>query len=312
MFPDLALVSSISPRGNDRPSARSNVSHSPVRFIEEMGDAARSLGAADATLRPLRPERLRGDLGGAAVPVASPDNTDLAQGDYEKLMAALTSAFAGTVQPVPGTDGVTVWYLETGFQTSVPVDKRGLYTGSENDRRRPRPRTGGHRRRPDERRLGRLGSGFAARGRDPPRVLSARRRGLLQLPARRRARPRRLAVRRALGRRHAEAVVRRRQARNRGCRHRDTRLRRARGARRARLTNAGAPWPPGRPLSVYRRMRSARSGGHPRRRRSTVEWRSTTTRRPEPPRPRRGNRQPGEPRGASRRPSRSRCRAIRG
>ena len=133
-FPDLVLVSSISPRGNDKPNARSNVSHSPVRFIEGMGAATRVLGPTI---------RLFDHFGQNVYGITSserpfrshPRNTDLAQGDYEKLMAALTAAFSGTAQPVPGNDGVTVWYLETGFQTSVPAEKRGLYNGSENDRR---------------------------------------------------------------------------------------------------------------------------------------------------------------------------------
>jgi len=35
---------------------------------------------------------------------------------------------------VPGTGGVTVWYLEDGFQTTIPSDKQRFYRGSENDR----------------------------------------------------------------------------------------------------------------------------------------------------------------------------------
>jgi hypothetical protein len=131
-FPDVVLVSSLSPRGNDNPNAASNVSHSPVKFIAGMGAAVRGLAlqgrifdhfgqnvyGASSSERPFR---------------AHPNNTDIAQGDYAKLMAALTSAFGGTSQPVPGTKGVTVWYLETGFQTAIPNEKRSLYTGVEND-----------------------------------------------------------------------------------------------------------------------------------------------------------------------------------
>jgi hypothetical protein len=36
---------------------------------------------------------------------------------------------------VPGQGGVTVWYLEDGFQSSPAPDGSGLYTGSETDRR---------------------------------------------------------------------------------------------------------------------------------------------------------------------------------
>ena len=38
------LAPSTAPRGNDRPNAKSNVSHSPVRFLEELGQAYRASG----------------------------------------------------------------------------------------------------------------------------------------------------------------------------------------------------------------------------------------------------------------------------
>lgn len=132
-FPDVVIVTSLSPRGNDKPNAKSNVSHSPTRFIAGMGAAARGLALQDRIFdhfgqnvySPLSTERPNR---------AHPKNTDIAQGDYAKLMGALQAAFSGTGQPVPGTQGVTVWYLETGFQTSVPAEKRSLYEGSENDK----------------------------------------------------------------------------------------------------------------------------------------------------------------------------------
>jgi len=50
-------------------------------------------------------------------------------GDWSSLMDALREAFAGTGQPVPGA-GVSIWYLEVGYQTEVPPGKG--YTGREN------------------------------------------------------------------------------------------------------------------------------------------------------------------------------------
>src|SRR4051794_4259798 len=38
------LAPSTAPRGNDRPNAKSNISHSPVRFLEELGSAYRASG----------------------------------------------------------------------------------------------------------------------------------------------------------------------------------------------------------------------------------------------------------------------------
>lgn len=132
-YPDLVVVSSLSPRGNDKPTAKSNVSHSPMTFIKGMGDTARGM-ALQGRLFDHFGQNVYSPLSTERPNRSHPNNTDVAQGDYAKLMAALKNAFTGTGQPVPGTEGVTVWYLETGFQTAVPADKRGLYSGSENDR----------------------------------------------------------------------------------------------------------------------------------------------------------------------------------
>jgi hypothetical protein len=62
----------------------------------------------------------------------------IGEGDYDKLMAAITDAFAFTAQRVPSDGWRRLWYLEDGFQTVVPPFfdwvYRGLYTGHENDR----------------------------------------------------------------------------------------------------------------------------------------------------------------------------------
>ncbi|HET8893395.1 MAG TPA: hypothetical protein VFM96_04805 [Gaiellaceae bacterium] len=60
-------------------------------------------------------------------------NGSFDEGDLTRLLAALTKAFAGTKQPVPGQGGVTIWYLEDGFQ-AAPATDRGLYTGTETDK----------------------------------------------------------------------------------------------------------------------------------------------------------------------------------
>src|SRR3954466_8621505 len=40
------------------------------------------------------------------------DSTFIGEGDYDRLMTLLQTAFAGTAQPVPGVPGVGIWYLE--------------------------------------------------------------------------------------------------------------------------------------------------------------------------------------------------------
>ncbi len=48
-------------------------------------------------------------------------------------MNVLQTSFEGTPQPVPGTRGVSIWYVEDGFQTLAPPEKRRYYHGREND-----------------------------------------------------------------------------------------------------------------------------------------------------------------------------------
>jgi len=61
------------------------------------------------------------------------DSDLIGEGDYETLMNVIETAFEGSGQPLPGTNGVSIWYVENGFQTSPPPDKRRYYRGREND-----------------------------------------------------------------------------------------------------------------------------------------------------------------------------------
>jgi hypothetical protein len=106
--------------------------HDPAAFIFDLGAAYRS----SLRQRPLfdtfghnpYPEN------SAEPPSALHDHSDLiAEGDYETLLNIITTAFAGTPQPVPGTRGVGIWYVEDGFQTVPPPEKRRYYRGREND-----------------------------------------------------------------------------------------------------------------------------------------------------------------------------------
>jgi len=107
--------------------------HDPAGFVFGLGDAYRSLGRT----RPLfdtfghnpYPEN------SAELPSALHADSDvIAEGDYQTLMNVLHTSFDGTEQPVPGDRGVTIWYVEDGFQTVPPRDKRRYYRGRENDR----------------------------------------------------------------------------------------------------------------------------------------------------------------------------------
>jgi hypothetical protein len=106
--------------------------HDPAGFIFGLGETYRALGRT----RPLfdtfghnpYPEN------SAEPPWVLHNGSDLiGEGDYETLMNLLRTAFDGTAQPLPGDRGVTIWYVEDGFQTVPPPNKMRYYRGREND-----------------------------------------------------------------------------------------------------------------------------------------------------------------------------------
>jgi hypothetical protein len=128
--PSVRVITSISPRGNDNPRARSNISHSARNFITKMGQAYR---------RSHRGARIFDAWGQNIYGSSSSERPwtrhrrDIGQGDYPRLLSYLRSAFGGTRQPIPGQKGVRIWYLEDGFQTGVGA-KGSFYASSETDR----------------------------------------------------------------------------------------------------------------------------------------------------------------------------------
>jgi hypothetical protein len=112
------LISSIAPR------------HDPRTFIAKLGSAYRASG---------RKTRIFDTFGHNPYPATSHEapyvehrgTRVLGQGDYGTLMKDLTAAFGGTAQPVPGEQGVKVWYLENGFETAVPFERAARYFGRE-------------------------------------------------------------------------------------------------------------------------------------------------------------------------------------
>ena len=234
--PGVNVIAASAPRGNDNPAASSNVSHSPVNFYLKLGDAYRAGG---------RRLPIFDTVGHNPYPVTNAERPwtrhttgkTIAEGDYDKLMALLQQSFGGTGQPLPGQKQVRIWYMEQGFQTSVDPVKRPLYRGVETVRQ-VLPSFFALAAARDDRRAG-ARPGNAAVRRAPRRVLPARRRRLLQLRARRRAEPGRLAVRAALDRPDAEAVVRAVQGRRPGRRRRAGRLRALRQAVRGDGRRAG-------------------------------------------------------------------------
>jgi hypothetical protein len=126
--PEIAVVGvGLSPRGNDRPGAKNNISTSPVRFLRALGDWYRHSGRT----RPLMdgfsfhpyPNEATDPLErGYAWPNAGFPNLD-------RLKQALWDAFEGTPQPTT-LDGLALHLDEVGWQ----VDTSGQpgYRGREN------------------------------------------------------------------------------------------------------------------------------------------------------------------------------------
>jgi hypothetical protein len=127
----------LSPRGNDDFDAVSNVSHSPIRFLEEVGDAYRASG---------RTKPIADDVSIHCYPNL---NTDAPSVGYQwpkvgcvnldRFKQSWWDAFHGTAQPLfreAGQSGegpfVRIFVDEVGYQTRIAPEKAGLYTGAEN------------------------------------------------------------------------------------------------------------------------------------------------------------------------------------
>jgi len=126
--PTLTVVGvGLSPRGNDRPLARSNVSTSPVRFLGALGAWYRESGRTRPLMDGLSfhpyPNRATDPLDrGYAWPNAGFVNLD-------RIKQAIWDAFAGTPQPTTLV-GLRLYLDEVGWQ--VDTTGRDGYTGDEN------------------------------------------------------------------------------------------------------------------------------------------------------------------------------------
>ncbi len=128
--PGVNVIAASASHGNDDPAA-ARPSHSPARFYEELARAYRASG---------RDRPIFDTVGhnpypstSAEPPWAKHAGGTIGEGDYAKLVDVLTRGFGGTAQPVPGR-GLSIWYMEDGFQTRVPPARRGDYRGRETDR----------------------------------------------------------------------------------------------------------------------------------------------------------------------------------
>jgi hypothetical protein len=117
--PRLSVIGgSLAARGSDR-AGRGLPSHSPTRFIEDLGTAFRASGASRPPMDmfSLHPYPANSSIPPSAI---HPDSTTIGIGDYARLVMLLGDAFGA---PLP------IVYGEYGINTLIPPGKRGLYTG---------------------------------------------------------------------------------------------------------------------------------------------------------------------------------------
>jgi hypothetical protein len=127
--PDVNVIAASAPRGNDDPAAL-RPSHSPLRWYQDLGAAYRASGRTRPIFDTVGHNPYPNTS--AEPPWATHSGGTIGQGDYAKLVKVLTEAFATTGQPVPGA-GLSIWYMEDGFQTRVGRRFAGSYVGREND-----------------------------------------------------------------------------------------------------------------------------------------------------------------------------------
>ena len=116
----------LAPRGSDNPSS-SRPTHSPTRFILDLGTAYRASGRQ----RPIMDALSIHPYGeNAHIPptLTHPKTTSIGIADYDKLLDLLGQVFDGTAQR--GHD-LPIVYGEYGVETTIPPAKTHLYTGRE-------------------------------------------------------------------------------------------------------------------------------------------------------------------------------------
>lgn len=116
----------VSPRGGDRPGG-TRPTHSPTKFIQEMGAAYRASGR-DRPVMDAFAIHPYADNSSQPPTTGHPLTTTIAIADYDKLVALLGEAFDGTAQP---GSRLPILYGEFGVESEIPDGKAALYTGTE-------------------------------------------------------------------------------------------------------------------------------------------------------------------------------------
>ena len=116
----------VSPRGSDR-AGGTRPTHSPTKFIEELGIAYRASGR-ELPVMDAFVQHVYADNSSQSPTTAHPNTTSIGVADYGKLVSLLGAAFDGTAQR--GSD-LPILYGEFGVESDIPAAKAALYTGTE-------------------------------------------------------------------------------------------------------------------------------------------------------------------------------------
>jgi hypothetical protein len=127
----------LSPRGNDNPFAKNNISRSPVRFLHDLGVAYRASGRAkplmdELAYHPYPAKNTDPPALGYTWPNAGLPNLD-------RLKQAVWDAFNGTAQPIFAeayrdsfAQPLKLELDELGWQVAIQTGLGGMYFGNEN------------------------------------------------------------------------------------------------------------------------------------------------------------------------------------
>jgi hypothetical protein len=116
----------LAPRGADRPDGKRQT-HSPTRFLQELGAAYRASGRELPIMDGLAHHPYP-DHSSQPPDLPHPKNNIIALADYEKLVRILGEAFDGTAQP---GSTLPILYDEFGIESLIPPGKAAAYTGVE-------------------------------------------------------------------------------------------------------------------------------------------------------------------------------------
>ena len=122
----------LAPRGIDRPGTGRDT-HSPVKFLKDMGAAYRAGGRTLPVMDGLAFHPYA-DSSGQSPDTPHPNSTTIGLADYDRLIRTLGTAFDGS--PQAGTT-LPILYDEFGVESKIPPGKASVYTGAEPATTRP-------------------------------------------------------------------------------------------------------------------------------------------------------------------------------